>query len=188
MLPFLVKKQNQYPRRVNQLTIHYMYAFLTDNAILVSHFSCQLFLGKTIKERKKSRKRQRDSEIYPSHQVKWKLTGSLMLHAQNKKDSSLCSSVNVWESFVCNCAIHWEPRLHHSPVIPLEMCPRCSLALQGLFSRSKASSNELFGSLPIFVTECAQVLPGTWILFFFCLSFFPCWQEQRQLWVGMVKI
>jgi len=33
-----------------------MYAFLTDNAILVSHFSCQLFLRKTIKERKKSEK------------------------------------------------------------------------------------------------------------------------------------
>lgn len=52
VLPLLVKKQNQYPSRVNQLTIHYMYAFLTDNAVLVSHFSCQLFLGKTIKERK----------------------------------------------------------------------------------------------------------------------------------------
>lgn len=33
------------------------YAFLTDNAILASHFSRQLFLGKTIKERNKSRKK-----------------------------------------------------------------------------------------------------------------------------------
>lgn len=33
------------------------YAFLTDNVILASHFSRQLFLGKTIKGRNKSRKK-----------------------------------------------------------------------------------------------------------------------------------
>lgn len=124
-------------------------------------------------KRKKSRKRQRDGEIYPSHQVKWELTGSLMLHAQNKKDSSLCSSVNVWESFVCNCAIHWEPQLQDSPVIPLEMCPRCFLALKELFSRSKASSDELFGS---FSHLCYWMCPSSprHMNSFFCLSFFPC--------------
>lgn len=177
MLPLLVKKQNQYPRRVNQLTIHYMYAFLTDNAILVSHFSCQLFLGKTIKERKKSRKRQREGEIYPSHQVKWELTGSLMLHAQNKKDSSLCSSVNVWESFVCNCAIHWEPQLQDSPVIPLEMCPRCFLALKDLFSRSKASSDELFGSFSHLCYWICPSSPRHMNSFFASVSFLVAWQE-----------
>lgn len=63
MVPLLVKKQNQYPGRVNQFTIHYMYVFLTDSAILVSHFSCQLFLGKTIKERGAERQRQRFIQV-----------------------------------------------------------------------------------------------------------------------------
>lgn len=82
------------------------------------------------KNNKRKRSRKTKTEIYPSHQVKWELTGSLMLHAQNKEDSSLCSSVNVWESFVCSSAIHWELQLQDSSVIPSEMCPRCSLALQ----------------------------------------------------------
>jgi len=40
-----------------------MYAFLTDNAILVSHFSCQLFLGKTIKEREAEKDKDRFTQV-----------------------------------------------------------------------------------------------------------------------------
>lgn len=74
-----------------------MCVFLSDNAILVSHFSRQLLLGEE-KEKKNKRKERKagidkkDREIYSSHRVEWELTGFLMLHAQNKKDSSLCSS------------------------------------------------------------------------------------------------
>lgn len=89
----MLKEQNQYPGRVRQLTIHYMCVFLSDNAILVSHFSCQLLLRegkKKIKGKKRKAGIDKKTEIYPTYQVEWKLTGFLMLHAQNKKDS--CSA------------------------------------------------------------------------------------------------
>lgn len=138
------------------------------------------------KNNKRKRSRKTKTEIYPSHQVKWELTGSLMLHAQNKEDSSLCSSVNVWESFVCSSAIHWELQLQDSSLIPSEMCPRCSLALQEAWQadQRQAAMNCLdpFPSLSLSVPKFPQASQC------FCFGSFPSWRKRVQATLGMVKV